>query len=450
MPDADEFDVAIVGAGAAGLATAIAAGREVARRGASQRIVVVDGAGRPGRKILVSGGGRCNVTHDVVDETSFHGSTPAAIRKVLRRFGVEDAIALFHGLGVELVREEGGKLFPASGRARDVLEALLAGARSAGASLLHPFRVESVVPVDGRFALQGPQGRLRATRVVLATGGRSLPGTGSDGHGLEIARTLGHSVAGPVVPALVPLVLDAGCFLRELAGISAPARVLVLAASGRRLASAEGSVLCTHFGLSGPAILDASRHLAMARAAGDACSLAVDWLPRRTAAEWESALLARPGVGPGRFLREAGLVERLADALCRHAGVDPSRPMHDLPRERRRALLASATALVVPVVGDRGFSHAEVTAGGVPLAEIRLETMESRLRPGLHLVGEICDVDGRIGGYNFQWAWASGHVAGIALGGQGAIPRATDEDRRMADDAGQGAGHGLGPRAKIS
>ncbi|MFM7737743.1 MAG: NAD(P)/FAD-dependent oxidoreductase, partial [Alphaproteobacteria bacterium] len=374
---------------------------------------------RPGRKILVSGGGRCNVTHDVVDETSFCGSSPAAIRKVLRRFDVEDTIELFRGLGVELVREEGGKLFPASGRARDVLEALLSGARQAGATLLHPFRVESIEAEGDGFELRGPQGRLRAARVVLATGGRSLPRTGSDGHGLAIARALGHSVAEPVVPALVPLVLAPGHFLRELSGISAEVRVEVRGPSGRRLASAAGSLLCTHFGLSGPAVLDASRHLAVARARGEEASLAIDWLPGRTPEQWDEAILARPAIGPGRFLREAGLAERLAEALCRHVGLDPSRPMHELPRERRRALVAAATALVVPVTGDRGFDHSEVTAGGVPLAEVHLETMESRRCRGLHLVGEICDVDGRIGGYNFQWAWASGFVAGRAIGRAG-------------------------------
>jgi len=417
MRDAGSFDVAIVGAGAAGLATAIAAGREASRAGRSRRVVLVDGADAPGRKILVSGGGRCNVTHEVVRETDFRGSTPAAIRKVLRRFDVADTVELFRGLGVDLVREDGGKLFPASGRAREVLEALLSGARRAGATLLHPFRVTAVEPAGEGFVAHGPQGRLRATRIVLATGGRSLPRTGSDGLGLEIARSFGHSVAEPIVPALVPLVVRSGHFLRELAGIAADARVEVRGASGRRIASSRGPVLCTHFGLSGPAVLDASRHLVVARAAGERAALAIDWLPARAPEQWDREILSRPGIGPGRFLREAGLAGRLADALCLHAGLDPSRPMHDLARDRRRALVAAATDLAVPVEGDRGFDHAEVTAGGVPLAEIRLDSMESRLCPGLHLVGEICDVDGRIGGFNFQWAWASGAVAGRALGG---------------------------------
>lgn len=435
MTETTSCDVVIVGAGAAGLATAIAAGREARPSGEALRIVVVDGADPPGRKILVSGGGRCNVTHDVVEESSFCGSTAPAIRKVLRRFDVADTIDWFRELGVELVREDRGKLFPASGRARDVLAALLDGARGAGARLVHPFRVESVEVDAAGFVVCGPRGRLRASRVVLATGGRSLPRTGSDGHGFEIARLLGHSIAEPVVPALVPLVLPDGHFLRQLSGISAEVRLEVRNSSGRRLASAAGPLLCTHFGLSGPAVLDASRHLLVARACGDAPALAIDWLPTRPFARWEEALLARPSIGPARFLREAGLAERLADALCRHAGVEPSRSMHDLPRTARRALLAAATGLVVPVDGDRGFDHAEVTAGGVPLAEIRLDTMESRRCPGLHLVGEICDVDGRIGGYNFQWAWASGFVAGRALG------------RRSAGVtiAGERAGQGLAP-----
>ena len=416
MRDAGSWDIAIVGAGAAGLATAIFAGRAAAAAGRTPRIAVVDGAQSLGRKILISGGGRCNVTHDVVDETAFAGSSPAAIRKVLRRFDVPQTIEFFRGIGVDLVREDGGKLFPSTDRARTVLDALLGASREAGIQLLHPFRVESIAADPQGFVASGPEGQLRARRLVLATGGRSLPQTGSDGLGLELARRAGHRLAEPIVPALVPLVLEAGHFLRILAGISADARVEVRSATGRRIAAFAGPVLCTHFGLSGPAILDASRHLLVARGCGEMARLAIDWLPARPVEAWEAELLARPRLGPGRFLREAGLAQRLADALGRHAGLDPARPMHELSRERRRALLAATTDLDVPVTGDRGFVHAEVTAGGVPLSEIRLDTMESRRCPGLHLVGEICDVDGRIGGYNFQWAWASGRVAGAALG----------------------------------
>jgi predicted Rossmann fold flavoprotein len=163
-------------------------------------------------------------------------------------------------------------------------------------------------------------------------------------------------------------------------------------------------------------VLDVSRYLIAARHEDRAARLAVSWLPGEDAAAVDRALLAGGAAGAARWLRDRGLSQRLAQALCEAAGVDPARPLRDLPREARRALVRVATEWELPVVGDRGFTHAEVTAGGVPLAEIRLETMESRTSPGAYLVGEICDVDGRIGGFNFQWAWASGYVAGTAAG----------------------------------
>lgn len=395
----------MVGAGAAGLMAATWAGRT--RR---CRVLALDGASRLGAKLLLSGGGRCNVTHDVVDEARFNGSTPAAIRRVLRRFGVGDAVAFFAGLGVDLVHEEGGKLFPRSGRARSVLEALLRAAGDAGVEVRHPFRVETIARTGAGFALTGPSGTVEARRVVLATGGRSLPATGSDGHGFELARGLGHTTT-PVFPALVPLLLPPGHPLTTLAGLSHQVAVEVRS-RGRRQVRLEGALLCTHFGVSGPAVLDASRHWVEAHAGDPAAELLVDWLPALAEADLAAALRALGTLSPGRWL--AGrMPERLARRLCETAGVVPSAPGHSLTRDGRHALLRTLKALPLPVRGDRGFAHAEVTAGGVPLAELRLDTLESRACPGLHLCGEMLDVDGRIGGFNLQWAWASGHVAGV-------------------------------------
>jgi len=262
--------VAVVGAGAAGLMAAIHA----ARRGQCGPVVALDGARTLGAKILVSGGGRCNVTHHAVDESAFAGSTRLAIRKVLRRFDVAHTVDFFADLGVALKRDRGS----------------------------------AIERADGAFLLRSASGERReADRVVLAPGGCSLPKTGSDGHGYAIARSLGHSITPRVFPGLVPLTLPRDHPLCALSGLSVPVRMEVRSASGRRLTQVEGSLLCTHFGLSGP-------------------------------------------------------------------------------------------------------------AAGVPLAELRLETMESRVCRGLYLCGEICDVDGRIGGFNFQWAWASGYVAGVSVG----------------------------------
>lgn len=391
---------------------AIQAARESRRLRRPVSIVVVDGARTLGAKILVSGGGRCNVTHDVVDESAFAGSTKPAIRKVLRRFGVEDTVRFFDELGVALEREDTGKLFPVDDRARSVLDALLAACREEGVEVRHPFRVESIARSESGFVVAGPAGSIAADRVVLATGGRALPKSGSDGHGYELARRLGHTTT-RIHPALVPLVLEDGCVLRDLPGVSAPAVVEVRSGTGRRLAVASGAVLCTHFGVSGPAVLDVSRHWIAASADDPEAHVVVGWLPGVDAgafvAAWEAA-----GGGAAAFLRRR-LPERLAAALCRAAGADPAAPVSRVAREGRRSLGEAVCAMRLPVTGDRGFTHAEVTAGGVPLAETRLDTLASRVCPGLHLAGEILDVDGRIGGFNFQWAWASGFVAGYGI-----------------------------------
>jgi predicted Rossmann fold flavoprotein len=405
-----DADLVVVGAGAAGLMAALWAARSARDR----RVLVLDGARVLGAKILVSGGGRCNVTHHEVDERSFNGSSPAAIRKVLRRFDVPRTVAFFRELGVPLKREETGKLFPVTDRARTVLDALLAAVRQGGVELRHPWRVATVAPDAGGFVLTSAAGQvIRSARVVLATGGRSLPKTGSDGGGYAMAEALGHTLTPQIFPGLVPLVVPDGHFVRALSGLSVPATLEVRSGSGRRRATVSGSLLCTHFGLSGPAALDVSRHLIDAKMDDPEARLIVRWLADETADRLDTALRALGAASVGGLLG-ARLPDRLMRALCTHAGVDPATPGHRLTREGRRAVAEAAAEMTVPVAGDRGFAFAEVTAGGVPLRELHLDTLRSRARPGLSLCGEICDVDGRIGGFNFQWAWASGYVAGIS------------------------------------
>jgi predicted Rossmann fold flavoprotein len=409
-------DIAVVGAGAAGLFAAIWAGRTLGGAGtrpggAPGGVLALDGAARLGAKILVAGGGRCNVTHWQVDERDYAGSSAPAIRKVLRRFGVDRTVAFFAELGVELKREETGKLFPVTDDAHTVLDALLGAARAAGAELAHPDRVRAVAPVDGGFAVESDGGLVHARRVVLCTGGKALPKSGSDGAGLEIARSLGHSVTDRLVPALVPLRLAEGHWIRALSGLTVPAELVLRAAGGRRIAAFADSTLCTHFGLSGPSVLNISRHWTHAHLDDPGARLELCWLPGLDAEQVDAWLVGAKGRAVGALLRER-VPERLARALCDAAGVDPAGTAQQLPRDRRRALAQLAAATPLPVEGDRGYTFAEATAGGVPLAEVRLETMESRVTPGLHLAGEVLDVDGRIGGFNFQWAWASGFVAG--------------------------------------
>lgn len=380
------------------------------RTGRGLRVVAMDGAKRLGAKILVAGGGRCNVTHDVVDETAYAGSSRNAIKKVLRRFDVARTVEFFREIGVELKREETGKLFPVTDDAHTVLDALLGAVREGGAELRHPWRVGGVSREGDGFVLTRADAEpevVRARRMILATGGMALPRSGSDGQGYSIARALGHTVTKRVFPALVPLTLPKEHFLCGLSGVAAPAMLVLREATGKRVVSFTGPVLCTHFGVSGPAVMDMSRYFL--EAGGRA--LVVNWLPSSTRDGLDRELLRLGPRSVGRFLSDR-LPERLALALCAEAGVATSTPGHALTREQRRAVTGMVCEMPLPVTGDRGFTFAEATAGGVPLSEIHLETMESRVCPGLHLCGEICDVDGRIGGYNFQWAWASGFVAG--------------------------------------
>lgn len=407
----DRADIVVIGAGAAGLMAAIWAGRTLA--GAGRRVVALDGASTLGAKILVAGGGRCNVTHHAVDESAYAGSSRQAIRKVLRSFDVPRTVEFFREQGVELKREETGKLFPTTDKSRTVLNALLNACHLAGAEVLNPRRVETVEAMPGGgFLVRGGWGEVTTERVVLATGGRSLPKSGSDGHGYEIARSLGHSLTERIFPALVPLVIEPpGHFIRVLSGITLPTTVEVRTSTGKRLESFTDSTLCTHFGLSGPSALDVSRYYLAARADDPGTRLVINWLPGETFERVDAALVGLGARPVGTWMR-ARLPERLVEALCAEAGVDPAVTGARLTKDARRALVRAVVETVVPVAGDRGYTYAEVTAGGVPLSEVRLETMESRVRPGLHLCGEILDVDGRIGGFNFQWAWASGYLAG--------------------------------------
>ena len=376
------YDIAVVGAGAAGLTAAIFAKRAAP----DARIVAFDGAPKIGAKILISGGGRCNVTHDVVTPDDFNGNRNAVAR-VLRTFTVEQTIAWFAEMGVTLKREETGKLFPTTDRARTVIDALLRACD--GVEIRTRTRVESIEP---GFCMNG----LAAKRVILATGGRSVPKTGSDGGGYALARALGHTVT-ETFPALVPLMLEEEHWMTSLSGTSADVELTVRSDTGRVLVRHRGSMLFTHFGISGPVVLDVSRHWIAAQPA----SLFVNFLPGETFESVEQQLMT----ARGNFLR-GKLPQRLIEALV------GERRVTNLTKEERRRIVRALVETPVPVVRDRGFDYAEVTAGGIPLNEVDLSTMHSRRCHGLYLCGEILDVDGRIGGYNFQWAWASGKLAG--------------------------------------
>jgi predicted Rossmann fold flavoprotein len=381
-------------------------------------VVALDGARRLGAKILISGGARCNVTNVAVGERDFWGGKRAIVRRVLRAFPAEQAAAFFRELGVALHEEEDGKLFPDTERARTVLDALLREAEARGARLAAGRRVTAVARHDGGFELFTAGGPLRARRVVLASGGLSLPKTGSDGLGHRIATSLGHTLV-DTTPALAPLLLD-GSFQASLSGVSCEAELLLRAAGSDAL-RLRGPLLFTHFGISGPVALNLSRHWHRARLESRSLDVSANFLPGRGFEEAEQLLGRRR---PGATLQTALaplLPASLATALIRECSLDPAAPLARLTRVSRRALAHALVQFPLKVTDSRGYAFAEVTAGGVPLEEIDASTMESRKCPGLHLVGEILDVDGRLGGFNFQWAWSSAFVA--ARGLQAALAR---------------------------
>lgn len=380
-----------------------------------------DGAKKLGAKILIAGGGRCNVTHDVVrpvDYASGPSSSRNAVKKILKSFTVEQTIEFFCERGVELKREDTGKLFPTTDRARTVLNALLEACYDADAKLLTEHRVTGIDRLDDArgFRITTSQGEYTATRVVLSTGGLALPKTGSDGFGYRLAKSLGHTVT-DTWPALVPLLLPQNHWLTALKGIAVDAELSLAGPTGKVIHRQAGAVLLTHFGLSGPAAMDISRHFHGHFGQGDSNTLTANLLPDHTFGSLEADLLDQAQTHPRRTVLQVvqpHFPDRLALALVQHgAKLDPGLPLSQLPKDARRTLVRTLTALPLPVTADRGYEYAEVTAGGVPLSEVNLSTMESRVCPGLHLAGEILDVDGRIGGYNFQWAWCTGRLAGL-------------------------------------
>lgn len=406
----DKVDIAIIGAGAAGLMAAIHAGRSNPNR----KIVLLDGAARIGKKILIAGGGRCNVTHYKVSENDYAGASRNAIKKVLRRFDVRPTVEFFQELGIELKQEETGKLFPTTNKAATVLDALISEVEKY-CEIRNPCRVDTVCKIEEGFEISGDWGTLVAGKVILATGGKSIPKTGSDGHGFEIAKTLGHTLTPQIFPSLVPLKLSAEHFICSLKGITVPAAFELWSGTGKKFQRFQNSTLCTHFGLSGPSVLDISRYYIDAKGNDESTQLTINWIP-----EWDSEIFAsilkkEKKLTPMQLLRTK-LPDRLAKVLVGNLSEElQNLPVNQLPKQIRKDWIKIVTCFPLEITGNRGFDFAEATAGGVPLTEINLKTMESRINPGLFLCGEICDVDGRIGGFNFQWAWSSGYTAGISI-----------------------------------
>ena len=452
----------VVGAGAAGLAAAIAAA------GGRAPVLLVERTADGGRKILISGGGRCNVLPATLAPERFVTDSPThLLRAMLRAWPLPHMVRFFeHEVGVPLALEaDTGKLFPRSNRARDIRDGLVELASKRGVRLQFQTKVDSIDPTPSGWTIGTPAGAILASRVIIATGGLSVPATGSDGVGLTIARALEHRIH-DTYPALTPLTFEPGEANRQtatsnattpdgstrpptadagagpshpathsapstlhpapnsadstlhpapgfldpalLSGLSLPVRLR--ARADGRTAEASGGFLFTHRGYSGPAVLDIS-HLCVRSEGRNRAHLRVAWTST-SASEWEARLLA--GDRNVASLIGGELPERLALALMASADIPRNRRTSALTRAERLALVARLTACALPWTGHEGYKKAEVTGGGVALDEVHLRSLESRHARGLYLCGEILDAFGPIGGHNFAWAWATGRTAGSA------------------------------------
>ena len=400
-------DICVIGAGAAGLLAATVA----ASKGAS--VILLEKNSRPGVKILASGGTHCNVTSTLAMPElgkAFGVRAERFLRGALHEFGPQDLRRLLAKEGVPTDEKPFEKVFPRSGRASDVLRALHQRLEASGASLRLDCAVTGIsLEDDGVFKIKAVGETVLCKRVILTTGGQSFPKTGTTGDGYKWLESMGHTIT-PLRPALVPLRVDLD-WVQSLTGIAVEgAEVRVVDRKGRTILARRRPILFTHRGLSGPGAMDASGDLL---ADLKARQLIIDWIPDVADDMLLRAMNPRRGDERSVLLRLSDLLpKRLIAGLMTHANVNSQRIPSQLQRGERDRLASALKRSCIPVAGHEGYAKAEVTAGGVLLDEVSPRTMESRVIAGLYLAGEILDVDGPIGGFNFQAAFSTGRLAG--------------------------------------
>lgn len=401
----------MIGAGAAGLMAAIAAARQDSSK--TLKILLLDTRPKIGAKILISGGTRCNVTNRRVTPSDYYGGPSHFVKHILEAFSPDQTRNFFEEIGVPLVLEVTGKYFPTTHSGKTVLEALMKECARLGVILKTECRITQIKKEGDRFHLKGDGVDSTSRRVVLATGGLSYPETGSDGTGYKIAQSLGHTLV-PTAAALTPLLCQDEDW-QSLSGIALEA-ALYFYENGKKKEESRSALLFTHFGFSGPSALDISRF--WARSSADKHpEIFARFLPEENEETLKKILDAQAKAASGqrvkRFLMERfAFPERFVEIIIKKSGVDETRSVAKLLAPQKSALIRYLMNCPLPITGVYGYKKAEVTSGGIPVSEVKNATMESKRTPGLYFAGEILDVDGRIGGFNFQWAWSTGTVAG--------------------------------------
>lgn len=398
-------DVAVIGAGAAGLFCAAQAGQ----RGA--RVLLLDHAAKLAEKIRISGGGRCNFTNRDATPAQFHSLNPHFCRSALARYTAQDFITLVQRHRIPFHEKHRGQLF-CDESSQDIIDLLLRECDDGRVERWQPCAVAGVRARDAsdggaRYELDTARGPVLARSVVVATGGLPVPAIGATDFGLRLGKQFGHALVDPR-PALVPLVFDAAEWapFSGLAGVSL--EVDIASGTGRQRGQFVEDLLFTHRGLSGPAVLQASSYWRPGETLQIAFAPGTDW----------PETLARAKAASKRQLGNelaTHLPQRLAQAWLARGGLPEDKPMPELGDKALRQLAESLASWRIAPTGTEGWKKAEVMAGGVDTREIDSKTMESRRSPGLHFIGEVLDVTGWLGGYNFQWAWASAHACAQAL-----------------------------------
>ena len=392
---ATRCDVLVIGAGAAGLMCALTAGQR------GRVVQVIDHANKVGKKILMSGGGRCNFTNTGTTPANFVSANPHFCKSALARYTPADFIEMVERHRIAYHEKELGQLF-CDVSSKQIVKMLVDECVEAGVQVRTDCAVQRIERGSDGFHVQTTHGTFFAASLVVATGGLSIPSLGATGFGYEVARQFGHDVL-PTRAGLVPLTLS-GTHQQRLADLSGVALPVEARSNGMAF---RNSLLITHRGISGPAILQISSFWQP----GDALEL--DLLPGQDAEQWLRAMKReRPDAALRTVLAEV-LPKRLAQRLCEHWLPDRPVKQIDEPQLRQAAALLAGFPLVAS--GTEGYRTAEVTLGGVDTAQVSSSTFESRKVAGLYFIGEVLDVSGWLGGYNFQWAWASGHAAGSVV-----------------------------------
>ncbi len=402
-----QSDIIIVGAGASGLT----AGIHAARAGA--HVLILEHMDKAGKKILATGNGKCNFTNEKQGIAYYHGKNPAFVLPALRCFGVKETLHFFETLGIYPKKKWDGYYYPASGQASSVAQSLLLECSRLNVRIAYNIGIREIKKTATGFSCHTKQGNFASKCCILATGGKAAKKTGSDGSGFLYIEKFGHKLT-DIVPALVQL-QGKQSFLKEIAGIRADAKVSIYI-ENEKMAENTGELQLTKFGISGIPTFQVSRHASLALSAGKRVFALLDFLPDVTAKDTLNLLKRRFGhYGAGKNAAQALLglfADKLNDVLLREAGISASKPANRCTKDELARLAGTVKALRIDVVGTKGFDDAQVSAGGVDTDEVNPTTMESRLVPGLFFAGEVLDVDGMCGGYNLQWAWSSGYVAG--------------------------------------